>query len=274
MSAKRSLKPAHIEAPRPARCHDDAPVNESFRPPLYSAPRARCWLRVALVLCAGLALLTSGAARAQSESVDTWRAQIEQLAQQAGSGAPADARIEVEVGTLDPRLKLAPCARITPYLPAGMRLWGRAQVGLRCSEGARWSVFLPVTVKVFATAWSVVQPITVGTVLSAAHVQREVVDLAAESSPAVTQLQAAIGRAAARTLRPGQALREADLRPRQWFAPGDTVRVLTVGAGFAISAEGQAMGPGIDGQLTKVRTEGGRVVSGRATAARQVEVAL
>jgi flagella basal body P-ring formation protein FlgA len=251
------------------------PVNKSFQPPLYSVLRSlEWWLRWALALCAGLTLVCSGAARAQTESVDAWRAQIQRLAQQAGSGAPAGARVEIEVGALDSRLKLAPCARITPYLPAGTRLWGRAQVGLRCDEGARWSVFLPVTVKVFATAWSAVQPVAVGTVLSAAHLQQEEVDIAAESSAVVIQLQAAVGRPLARALRPGQALREADLRPRQWFAPGDTVRVLSVGAGFAISAEGQALGPGIDGQLTKVRTEGGRVVSGRATAARQVEVTL
>ena len=90
----------------------------------------------------------------------------------------------------------------------------------------------------------------------------------------IRQPQAAIGRALTRALQPGQALREADLKPRQWFAAGDTVRVITVGSGFAISADGQALNAGIDGQTTKVRIEGGRVVSGRATAERRVEVTL
>jgi flagella basal body P-ring formation protein FlgA len=215
-----------------------------------------------------------GAAAAQPGSVDAVQAQIQQLAQQASAGMPAGTRVEVEVGTLDPRLKLAACARITPYLPTGMRLWGRAQVGLRCTEGARWSVYLPVTVKVFAKAWTVNQPLALGTVVSAAHLQLDEVDIAAEPSPVILQAQAAIGRPLARALRPGQVLRDADLKPRQWFAAGDTVRIVSVGAGFAISADGQALSNGVEGQPIKVRTEGGRVVIGRATGARQVEVTL
>ena len=69
-------------------------------------------------------------------------------------------------------------------------------------------------------------------------------------------------------------LREADLKARQWFAAGDTVRIVSVGSGFSISAEGLALAPGLDGQAIKVRTEGGRVITGRAVAVRRVEVVL
>jgi flagella basal body P-ring formation protein FlgA len=209
---------------------------------------------------------------AQTASIEPWTLEVQQLAGQ--TPVPVGTRVEVEVGALDPRLKLAPCARITPYVPVGARLWGRTRVGLRCDEGARWSVYLPVTVKVFATAWSVNQPLPPGTVLEASHFQQSEVDLAAEASPVIRQPQAAIGRTLTRALRPGQAVREADLKLRQWFAAGDTVRVVTVGSGFAISADGQALAAGIEGQTVKVRIEGGRVVSGRATAERRIEVTL
>lgn len=33
-------------------------------------------------------------------------------------------RMEVQVGKLDPRLNLAPCLRMEPYLPSGSKLWG------------------------------------------------------------------------------------------------------------------------------------------------------
>jgi flagella basal body P-ring formation protein FlgA len=224
-------------------------------------------------LVAALAL-ASAAAAAHAQSAEAWRAQIQQLAQQAVAGMPARTRVQVDVGAFDPRLKLAPCARATPYLPAGTRLWGRVQLGLRCAEGARWNVYLPVTVKVFAKAWTVNQPLALGTVLAAEHLHLDELDIAAEPSPAILHAQAALGRPLARALKPGQALREADLKARQWFAAGDTVRIVTTGAGFAISADGQALGNGIEGQPVKVRTEGGRVVVGRATATRQVEVSL
>jgi flagellar basal body P-ring formation protein FlgA len=240
------------------------PVNKSVRS-----------LPIVLKRAALLALLGATAtAVAQPTSVDAVQAQIQQLAQQASAGMPEGTRVEVDVGTLDPRLKLGACARITPYLPAGTRLWGRAQVGLRCAEGARWSVYLPVTVRVFAKAWTVNQPLALGTVLSAAHLQLDEVDIAAEPSPVILQAQAAIGRPLARALKPGQVLRDADLKARQWFAAGDPVRIVSTGAGFAISADGHALSNGIEGQPIKVRTEGGRVVIGRATGTRQVEVAL
>jgi len=242
------------------------PVNESIRPPSLSAHASAC----ALALCA----LAPALAAAQPATVQDWQAQIRQLAEKAGAGMPAGTRVEVDVGSLDSRLKLAPCARITPYLPSGARLWGRAQVGLRCDEGARWNVFLPVTVKVFAKAWTVNRPLAAGTPISADHLQLDEVDIAAETSPVIQLPQAAIGRPLTRALKPGQALREGDLKPRQWFAAGDTVRIVSVGSGFSISAEGHALSPGIDGQSAKVRTEGGRVVTGRAVAPRRIEVTL
>ena len=74
-------------------------------------------------------------------------------------------RVEIELGALDPRLKLAPCAHITPYLPPHARLWGATRIGVRCDEGARWSVYLPVRIKVFARASTITQDLPAGTVL-------------------------------------------------------------------------------------------------------------
>ena len=73
----------------------------------------------ALLWSALLALaltLASGAVRAQADGdLAGIGAQVEQLAKEsAGRAGLAGARIEVEVGSLDPRLKLAPCQRIEP----------------------------------------------------------------------------------------------------------------------------------------------------------------
>jgi hypothetical protein len=63
------------------------------------------------------------------------------------------ARGRSSVGQLDPRLRLAPCQSIEPYLPPGVRLWGKAGDRLRCKAGPTpWNVYLPITVKVFGRA--------------------------------------------------------------------------------------------------------------------------
>ena len=202
--------------------------------------------------------------------------QIRQLAldgNHAGSaGAP---RLEVSVGQLDPRLRLAPCARVEPYLPEGMRLWGKARIGLRCTQGTtRWNVYLPITVKAFGPGLVVSNQVAGGSVLSEADLTPGEVDLAETGSVAVTDMRLAIGRAASQTLKPGLSLRQSHLRPRQWFAAGETVTVLALGPGFSVSGEGQALNNGVEGQPVRVRTESGRVLTGLAVGERRVELAL
>src|ERR1700690_4642205 len=46
------------------------------------------------------------------------------------AAVPGTPRVEVVLGQLDPRLHLAACARVEPYLPTGVRLWGKARIGL------------------------------------------------------------------------------------------------------------------------------------------------
>lgn len=236
-----------------------------------------CGLRGLLLLALAL-VCAMGPVPARSTATSPADAElagrVQQLAQQAAGAETADVRVQVEVGSLDPRLKLAPCARVTPYLPQGARLWGATRIGVRCDEGARWNVYLPVRVKVLAQALTARETLAAGTVIEAGHLAMAEVDLAGEPGAALRREAEAVGRALNRPLRPGQALRRTDLRPRQWFAAGDTVRIVLRGAGYAVVSEGQALGPGVEGQNTRVRTEGGRVVSGRASGLRQVEVQL
>ena len=185
------------------------------------------------------------------------------------------ARIEVLVGTLDARLRLAPCERIEPYLPPNARPWGKTRIGLKCTRGATpWNVYLPVTVKVHARGLAAAVPLAAGTMLSAGDVVEGEVDWAEDAGAVLVDAQAAVGRTLARPLAAGQGVRQGDFKPRHWFAAGDTVKIRAVGAGFAVDGEGQAISAGVEGQAARVRTEAGRVVVGLPTAERRIDVAL
>ena len=205
---------------------------------------------------------------------DVQRLALDAAATVWGPLAPAP-RIEVVLGQLDPRLKLAPCQQIVPYLPAGARPLGRTRVGLRCASGpSRWNVSLAVAVRVWAPSLVAATALPIGTVLLARHLVTAEVDLAERADAAVSQTNTAIGRTLARSLAAGEALRHGDLKTRLWFNTGDTVRIIAVGPGYAISSEGQAQSPGLDGQSARVRTDSGRVVTGIATGDRRIELAL
>jgi flagella basal body P-ring formation protein FlgA len=193
----------------------------------------------------------------------------------AQTGSAAVSRIEVVVGHLDPRLRLAPCQQVEPYLPNGARLWGKTRIGLRCIEGARpWNVYLPITVKVWGRALVATAGAAAGSVLGPADLVEADVDLAEEFTAAVADPSEAVGRALTQSLKPGQSLRQAHLKPRQWFAAGEIVKVVAVGAGFSLEAEGQALTNGIEGQTARVRTENGRVLTGQPVSERRIELAL
>ena len=207
-----------------------------------------------------------------------WSRRVDDLvtraAQTATAGRPG-VRIDVQTGRLDPRLKLAPCSQVDLYLPAGQKPWGLMRVGLRCTSGpTRWNVFMPVTVRVMAPAVQARQPLPAGTLLSAEHLQIAETDWAAAESPAFARAEPVLGRTLSQALAAGTALREADLKRRQWFAIGDVIRVTAVGPGFQVSAEGVALTPGFEGQSARVRTESGRTLTGIATAERRLEVQL
>jgi flagellar basal body P-ring formation protein FlgA len=235
-------------------------------------PRARL-----AVLC--LATVLAGAALAQGSDgtldADTLQ-RIQALGEQAGSALALDTvRVEIEPGRLDPRLRLAPCERIEPYLPPGARPWGRSRVGLRCVQGpSPWNVFLPVTVRVFAPAWVTTTPLPAGSVLQAEQLRQAEVDWAATPTPPVADVARLLGRQLARPLPAGAAPRQADLKQRQWFAAGDTVQLVANGPGFSVGGAGQALGPGLEGQPVRVRTDNGRVLTGQAVGQNRVEVSL
>ena len=174
-----------------------------------------------------------------------------------------------------PRLHLAPCARIEPYLPPNLRLWGKSRIGLRCKEGPTlWNVYVPIVVKVWGRALVVTPGATMGTVLVDSVLDEAEVDLAAEPSPAIVDRKAVIGRTLAQSLQPGQTVRQSHLKSRQWFAAGETVKVIAAGEGFTLESSGQAITNGFEGQPARVRTESGQIVTGQPAGEHRMEIAL
>jgi flagellar basal body P-ring formation protein FlgA len=207
-------------------------------------------------------------------------AKVRQLALGGSSNssrsAPAGVqRVEVTLGQLDARLRLAPCQRIEPYLPPGSALWGKTRIGLRCTQGERaWNVFLPISVDVFGKAWVAAAPLSAGATLSAGDLVQAEVNLAEEAGPAITDADTALGRTLGRALNTGQALRQTDLKARQWFAAGDEVKVSARGSGFSVAGTGQALNHGLEGQSVRVRVESGRVLVGMPVGERLVELPM
>ena len=228
-------------------------------------PRQRAWGWVAAVIFAMGAseqvLAQENAAK--PEFISATQRWLDNAVASVRPAGAAPLRMEVLVGELDSRLRLAPCARVEPYIPVGTRLWGKTRLGLRCMEGSvKWNVFLPVTIKAFGAAWVIKGDVVSGAALTEADVVEAEVDWAGENSPIVVNPAQWVGWTATRALTTGQPLRQVMLKPPQVFQAGAQVRVVAQGAGFQIASDGQALSAGVVGQPARVRMENGRVMSG------------
>lgn len=239
------------------------PIRFTIR--LRSSTRGRT--RALAMLCLALAdpvFAAPGSAPAADEVIAGWvRGELQRGSPRSDANPDTPAtRIEIRVGAPDPRLTLAPCQRIEPFLLAGVRLWGSARIGIRCVEGAHWSTTLPVQVEVHGPALVARATLPAGAAVSADDFTLEQRALTRESGSIVGDPTMVRGKILARPLTAGQVLKADGLRQPMVFVAGDPVRIRINADGFTISAEGIALNPAAEGQPIRVRTENGRVVSG------------
>jgi flagella basal body P-ring formation protein FlgA len=204
--------------------------------------------------------------------VQQWLRDAVATSQPAGA---ANLRMDVSVGSLDSRLKLAPCGAVEIFLPVGSRLWGKTRVGVRCTDGmSRWNVSIPATVKAYGQAWVIKGDIAAGSVLTPSDVVESNVDWAEESNPILKDRAMWVDQVATRLLTTGQTLRQGMVKPALAFQAGAQVRVVAQGVGFQVSGDAQALSVGVVGQMARVKMDNGRIASGTVLDARTVKIDL
>jgi flagellar basal body P-ring formation protein FlgA len=185
-----------------------------------------------------------------------------------------DGQVEFDVGSPDPNLSLAPCNTVEPFIPSGTRLWGKSRLGLRCTDGARWTVTVPLNVRVTGRALVAARALAPGQPLSDGDLIEADAELTSEPG---TPLRPGVGlefRALTRAVAAGTVIREDWLRALPVVSQGEIVKMTVRGNGFAISADGVALNNAIDGGQVRIRTENGRTVSGIARPGKVAEIRL
>jgi flagellar basal body P-ring formation protein FlgA len=217
------------------------------------------------------ALATAGAPGQQTQDGDAVRAAALIFLTQQAAGLPGKA--DITVTPVFPR-GLAACATLEPFLPAGSRLWGRTTVGVRCAGDRPWTLYLQARVAVMATYYLAARAVAPGEVLSAADLIPRDGDLTTMPQAIVTDPSQAVGAVSLSRIAAGLPLRTDMLRGAGAVVIGQTVRVVTAGAGFSISAEGSAMNNAAPGQQVRVKTAGGQIISGVVKDGSTVEIQL
>ena len=213
----------------------------------------------------------AGAPNQLTQDGDSVRAAALVFLTQQAAGLPG--KPDITVTPVFPR-GLAACSTLEPFLPAGSRLWGRTTVGVRCSGDRPWTLYLQARVSVMATYYLAARAVAPGEVLTAADLIPRDGDLTTMPQAIVTDPSQAVGAVTLSRLAAGLPLRTDLLRGAGAVVIGQSVHVVTSGAGFSISAEGSAMNNAAPGQQVRVKTAGGQIISGVVKDGSTVEIQL
>lgn len=219
----------------------------------------------------GTAMLAAVAAHAaERPDAALIKRAAEQFVARETAGLPG--RVAYTVGGIDPQLTLPACRAAEPFLPAGGRLWGHTNIGVRCTNPAPWTVFIPVEVRVWTGVVHVARAIAQQQPIAEADLTVLQADLTQLPAGVLTDTRVALGKTLVTTLQPGQPLRSDLLRAPTVIQQNQPVKLLVQGRGFTVSGEGRALTAATDGQLVQVRVQSGLVVSGLARSGATVEI--
>lgn len=203
---------------------------------------------------------------------------VSEFALQAGSSRSAQTGgvFKVEVGALDARLHLAPCdAKLTTFMPPGARTLGNTTVGVQCSGTRPWSLYVPVSIKMFGEAVVAVRPLAGGTALTPQDVHMAQVELGTASAGALTDPQQVAGKVLRRPLLADAVVTADSLEEPRMVRRDERVTLVAEGSGIEVRMMGQALADGVLGELIKVRNLGSkRVVEGTVLSAGLIRVRM
>lgn len=197
--------------------------------------------------------------------------------QQVRNAAPSKVGVlQVQAGNLDPRLRLAQCPN-TPeaFLPNGMSLGPRATVGVRCTQGTQWTVYVAVAIESEAPVLILNRPVTHDTPIKPGDVEVSVRRLPGVSSGYLTDAAQLTGQSAKRDLAAGVILTPGMLQATTLIHRGQQVTLLASAGGLEVRAEAVALTDGsANGRIRVKNLNTAKVVEGIVDNASLVRVDL
>lgn len=231
-------------------------------------------------LIAAIALLGSSSLNASpliDQLIGTTTSYLEQKVAEHLAGSTANARFEVTVSRLDPRLRLPLCpadalqaSLESPAVPVG-----RVTVRVSCDSEVQWRLFVPATVDLYQPVVVTTRPLPRHGVIGAGDITLLERNLGHLSSGYLTSAEQAIGLRTRRAVAADTVLGSNQLEQDETVKRGDKVVISAANSRVAVRMPGEALESGSTGSQIRVRnTRSDRVVQARITGPGQVEVAM
>jgi len=214
--------------------------------------------------------LLAGSAAGGIEESRTIRSAVDAFVRAQTEALPG--HVEIKSGLVDPQLKFTHCEHLDVFVPPGAKLWGNTTVGVRCEVPEKWSLYVPVQIRVWADVVLSARALPRGQTITVDDVAMQRLDLTQLERGVFTDLEQVIGKVTKTAVSGGTPLRSDQLRAAAVVVQGQQVRVVFSGAGFNVSSEGRALGNAGVGEPVQVRSASGKLLKGIVTGPGVVQV--
>ncbi|MCY1275825.1 flagella basal body P-ring formation protein FlgA [compost metagenome] len=187
-----------------------------------------------------------------------------------------DARYEIEIGRIDPRLRLAECDQpLNQALESPAQPVGRVTLRVRCDGSSPWTVFVPAQVRLFREVLVTTRPLKRGRVVEAGDIAQVERDTGLLTQGYLTDPEQALGQKLRRATPGEQVLAPVFLEQAEAVRRGDAVMIRARSSRVNVVMPGEALADGVPGQQIRVRNlQSQRVVKARVVEPGTVEVGL
>jgi flagella basal body P-ring formation protein FlgA len=229
----------------------------------------------------GLAVITTiflcGSANAQApiENIEGIRSKVAQFLTDEYSRTNAE-KVNVRVGKLDNRLRLAKCAQsLELNLKDTAKTGGNINVQVSCSSPTSWTILVPAQAKVYRSVAVAGRNLQRGDVVSAADLSSTVKDVGDFRIGFALTPEAIIGKEVKFAINKGEAFRNSALDAPLVIKRGDVVSMESSSGGISVTISATAISDGRIGQQIRVKNnQSARIINAKVVEAGKVQSIL
>jgi flagella basal body P-ring formation protein FlgA len=187
----------------------------------------------------------------------------------------SDPAYKVGVEYLNTKNKVPPCpGGVEVLLPQNTKIWGRVNLDLRCTNGANWTMNLPVKIVINAEYLVAARFIQGNSRVYAQDLSVAQGDIGELPEGFIQKPEQAIGRQAIRPIQMGGLITLNNLKNIAVIKAGDPVRIQVLGDGFEAGGTGTALNAAGINDLIRVKLTSGKQVQGRVISEGLVAIKL
>jgi flagella basal body P-ring formation protein FlgA len=198
----------------------------------------------------GAALLATMPARA--DEIQSLKS-IRETARQVVAAQYGQSATDIEIGSLDPRLRLPKCSQpLETFFPQEKR-GNKLTVGVRCTQPKKWTIYVTAEIHQIIQVLVAKEYLRRGSILHSEDLVPKKMDLNQLKYGYFTDINEVLGKTLKRHLNRGAVLTPSAIAVTKVIKRGERVTIVAETGGISVHAAGQALEDGGLGDIIRVR---------------------